>query len=229
MIFKKLLVISLLFLISTLLVYAEKHVEEAEPAPAEVSDAQEADTSDATAKTSRPKIGIHGVGFTPIGEFSDSADSTLGFSAGYRYFLDKKEFIALYAGFGATNYASESEKFLGFEWTTATNMFFLEVGPQIHLGSGPVVPYIYGGVGFTRFSTTTTLNLNDEEIDSETHASDYNPAFSVGAGCYIRVSKHYYLDAGVTYQHNGTMTRLIDDEEITSEANMVRFHVGVSF
>ena len=191
--------------------------------------AQQTDTSDAPAKTSRIRIVAHGVGFAPIGEFADSANSTFGFSAGGRYFLDKKEFLALYAGLGGTNYASESEEFFGFEWTTATNMVFFEVGPQIHFGSGPVVPYIHGSVGFVNFSTSTTLMLGDEELDSETGASDFNPAFSVGAGCQIRVYKQYYLDAGVTYQHNGTMTRLIDDEEITSEANVVRFQVGVSF
>ena len=191
--------------------------------------AQEADTSDAPAKTSHIRLVAHAIGFNPIGEFQDSTSFTVGGTLGGRYFLDKKKLVALYVGFGAANYASESGKFLGYVWTTTTSMSFLEVGPQIHLGNGPVVPYIYAGVGPANFSTQTTLNLDDEEIDSETHASDWNLALFGGAGCQIRVYKKVYLDLGVTYQHNGTMTRLIDDEETTSEANVVRFHVGVSF
>lgn len=191
--------------------------------------AQEADTSDAPAKTSRTPWVVHAIGFAPIGEFQDTASFTVGGTLGGRYFLDAKEFLALYAGVGAANYASEQQKFLGFVWTTDTSMLFFEVGPQIHLGNGPVVPYIYGGVGLANFSTSTTLTFDDEELDSETHASDWNLALFGGAGCQIRVHKKVYLDLGVTYQHNGTMTRLIDDEEITSEANVVRVQVGVSF
>ena len=209
----------------------------------------EADTSDAPVKTSRIGVVVHAIGVSTTGELQDSAStdgvalrrsfgspqgSQLsrgggGVTLGGRYFLDKKESVALYAGFGgANNYLSEQLQFrtLGFKWTSNTSMFFLEVGPQIHLGSGPVVPYIYGGVGFANYSTTTTtVKFGGEKISSETRA-DFNLTLFGGAGCRIRVYKGIYFDLCVTYQDNGTMTHLI--RETTSEVNVVRIQVGVS-
>ena len=191
--------------------------------------AQEAepDTLDAPAVPSRLGGVFQAVGFDPTGEFRDNASFSLGGTIGGRYFLDSGRFVALYAGVGFADYGSEEADLFLFDGRTYTQMVFVEVGPQIHIGRGPIVPYIHGSVGITNIAARTSVTFLGETLDTETDASDTNLALAGGGGFRIRAGS-VYLDLAVTYHRNGTMTYLVEEEELTSRADVLRFQVGVS-
>lgn len=191
--------------------------------------AQEAQPDTLEARTIPSRLGgvFQAVGFGPAGAFRDNASFSFGGMIGGRYFLDSGRFVALYAGVGFADYGSEEADLFLFDGRTYTQMIFLEVGPQIHIGRGPIVPYIHGTVGITNIATRTSVTFLGETLDTDTDISDTNLALAGGGGLRIRAGS-IHLDFAVTYQRNGTMTYLAEDEEFTSKADVLRFQVGVS-
>ena len=196
-------------------------------APSATAQQPEPDTLDARTAPSRLGGVLQVAGFVPIGEFRDNAGFGVAGIAGVRYFLDKRRFAALYGGFGFASFDSESMGDpLFYQHRTETGMYFVEVGPQIHLGRGPIAPYISASVGLTSFVTSTNVGGLFTEREGSTDLQDISPAFVGGGGLRIRVGS-VHLDLAVTLHLNGTMTYRLGEDEFTSRADLLRFQAGV--
>ncbi len=128
---------------------------------------------------------------------------------------------------------------------TTNSILSVTAGPQVRLGTGPVRPYAFVGVGFAHFATRTSARGTHslEPIASTTNFGDFQLALRGGGGLAValrRGRRPVALDLSAAYQYNGPTEYLVDGglrarpngwsaEPVRSDANFMTYGVGVSF
>lgn len=213
--------------------------------------------SDAPRRERRPSRTFLGLGLQisqPIGEFDRFTNEGAGFSGNLVHQLDRFGALALRAELGMLIYGHSSRRFTPFPGipvqaraTTDNTIFLAGFGPQVMVPSGPVRPYVNGTVGFSYFSTSSSvegIDDQDEDLFDTTNQDDGTFNWGVGGGLYIPVARKarnpVSIDIGVRFISNGeaeylregslrTSGNTIIINPIRSEANFVSYHLGVSF
>ena len=191
----------------------------------------------------------------PLGEFKDHVESGLGLGGGALLYLGDQRHAALRAEIGWIDYGSETVRrplsptipFVDVEVKTTHSLLLGGVGPQIFLSSGPLRPYIFGTVGFSHFSTETSVKSDhgDEPFATTTNFDDTNLLLTVGGGLSVRLKGEegdpFHLDVSVVYNHNGLAEYVTEGglrelpkggwvvDPVESDANLITLRVGISF
>lgn len=193
----------------------------------------------------------------PVGEFDDYVDVGFGLGGHLLLRLDPAGVFSLRLDGGFVNYGRESKRVclsqtvgcrILVDLVTSNNIAFGSIGPQLGVPSGPVRPYVNGGIGFSYFATTSsvsgTSNSDNDDFARTTNFDDVTLAWSAGGGLYIPLrigSTSFAIDLGARYLLNGEVEYLREggiedhpDGSITlhptrSEANLLVWQIGVSF
>lgn len=225
------------------------------PAAAEQAQAQligEApDEETTTSSLPRGYVSLGAKGAQPLEDFADYIDFGYGFGGSVSHALDPQRVFSIRANVDYLIYGHESSRFYAYgyeyETTRSNNILSVGVGPHIASPAGAVRPYINGTVGFSYFSTSTSISspYYDEDVDSWTDFSDGVMAWTAGGGVLIPLTssaRPVLLNIGATYHGNGEAEYLREgsieeDPEtgrlyftpIRSQTNLVVYTLGVSF
>jgi hypothetical protein len=198
--------------------------------------------------------GLTLLGAQPQGEFAEFIDAGFGIGAHGIMRLDERGLFGIRLDGGFVNYGSETKRVplsstvggrIMVDVNTTNNIFFLGAGPQLLLPTGSVRPYVNGNVGFSVFSTSSSVEgaNNTEPFATDENFSDITFAYGGGAGLYIPVYRGkstVSLDIGARYHSNGRVEYLregsivdlpngdIEINPIRSRANLITYHLGVS-
>jgi opacity protein-like surface antigen len=191
----------------------------------------------------------------PIGEFDDYVNVGWGLAGHFAVRLDRLGIVSLRADASFINYGTETRRvcfgggvgcLIQLDMTTSNNIVSFAFGPQIAVPDGIIRPYIHGGIGFSYFATTSSVegsDSNDEPFASTTNFDDFTFSWTAGAGLRIPLSRGstpVSLDLATRLLQNGEVEYLregsitsnpdgsIDLEPIRSEANLVKILIGVA-
>lgn len=193
------------------------------------------------------------MGAGAVGEFATMVDGGFGGQAGLRLRLGPQVPVLLRVDGGFLVYGHERLGVcfptpigcrIGADVTTTNSVAYMGVGPELAL-EGPVAPYVFGTVGFSYFSTQSSLSGVDsytEDLFDTRHYSDFVSALRMGGGMRFRMGGpgSVLLDLGAEYHRNGVAEYLREgdildnpDGSITlfpnrTEANYVTVRAGVS-
>lgn len=194
------------------------------------------------------------IGAQPVGEFGDFIDWGFGAGGHFVWNLDRSGALGVRVDGGFVNYGRERDRVclsttvgcrIEVDLTTTNDIAFASIGPQIALPTGPVQPYANASIGFSYFSTSSSVSGVDDHDDefNTTNFDDITFAWQAGAGLRVPVSMArlpVFIDAGARYNTNGSVEYLrqgdiIDhpDGSITlmpqrSDADLVTYVIGVS-
>src|SRR5690606_7647540 len=129
--------------------------------------------------------------------------------------------------------------------TTANNILWFGLGPQLTIPMPGIRPYLNGAVGFSYFVTESSVEGIDDDDDLFRTKNYDDGTFAWGAGGGFLIpfatrSGEVALDLGVRYHGNGQVRYLreggIEDlpdgsiilHPIQSEANLLTFRLGIS-
>ena len=193
-------------------------------------------------------IGVRGA--QPLDEFAEYIKAGLGFGGQVSHAFDSQRIFSMRANVDFLIYGHDTEHYQTpyggrLDITTSNNILSVGVGPQLTAPGPGVRPYVNGTVGFSYFSTATTVKwrYSDEAVDEWTDHSDIVGAWSAGGGLLIPLSsgaRSVMLDLGASYLGNGKAEYLREgsvtrDETgevyftaIRSRTNMVVYTIGVS-
>ena len=133
-----------------------------------------------------------------------------------------------------------------FDLTTDNQIVSGFFGPQLELPSGPVRPYLRGGIGPAYFFTTSSLGGSSSETTFATTNNFHDAVFAWTGGGGVRAPFHIRqvplaVDLGAMYQQNGDVSYLRKGSGITDNpdgsitlhpthgpANFVVWHLGAS-
>lgn len=207
------------------------------------------------ASSSRAFLGIEGEYGQPHGEFADFVGHSWGVGGSFLYALDHAGLIGLRVDVSYLRYGHERQTVplsptiggrILVDVTTDNNILLAGVGPQLLFPRGPVMPYLTGAIGLASFFTQSSVQGSDTQqpFASTTNYRDNAFAWSGAGGLYIALkkgAKPIALDLGARYQANGNVRYLrqgsiVDNPDGTisftptrSQANMIIYHVGVTF
>ena len=191
----------------------------------------------------------------PLGEFKDHVESGFGIGGGGVLYLADQRYAALRAEISWVDYGSETVRrplsptipFVDVDVETTHSLILIGVGPQVFLSNGPIRPYIYGTVGFSVFSTQTSVkgDLEDEPIATTSNFDDTNLLLTGGGGLAVKImgegDESFHLDLSVVYNHNGLAEYVTEGglrelprggwvaDPVESDANLITIRVGISF
>jgi hypothetical protein len=193
----------------------------------------------------------------PVGVFRDFVKQGFGFGGHYRYAFDREGIFSIRADAGWLQYGRETirvpllnrtERIL-VDVTTSNNIIYLGVGPQITLPTPFVRPFAAVNGGFAYFFTESSVEGTDgdeEEFAKTTNfddgtwswAGEGGLEFPVRAGrgrtdVSITLSAKFHNNGRVEYLRRGSIVDNPDGSTsifpIQSEANLVTWHLGMSF
>lgn len=158
----------------------------------------------------------------PGGEMGTRIGSGYGVSGAFLLPLDRDGFLSLRAEVGAVEYGHElkrtafSESVGGrVEVNVRTTHALVpgSVGLQLAAPSGPVRPYVNGGIGLVAFYTDSRVQptAGGAPLASTVNQWDAAPMWAVGGGLYIPLSmesRKIFLDVGAQYLHGGRVEYL---------------------
>jgi opacity protein-like surface antigen len=211
------------------------------------------------ARAPRGYAGFSGLGGAPTGYFGEVVGSGWGLGGSAVWQLGRSP-LGLRVEGSFMDYASESRdvpiagtggRIMG-ELSTSNWIGRFAIGPQLTFGHGTLRPYLVATIGGSHFATTTTLSSDDhwdcdyegdcdDVIARDTNYSDTTFAWSAGGGFLLRAGRAGFVDVGVRYVGNGTVSwlaegDLVDDGEGAarplprrSDANVVEVTVGFVF
>ena len=174
-------------------------------------------------------FGVHlGV---PQGEFAQNVDAAIGIGGGVLWKVGGP--FALRADLGVMIYGSETRRvplgggalgLITVDVTTTNTIFGGSIGGQLGVPSRTVMPYVGGAIGFSAFTTTSSVegsNSSNEPFASSTNASDGTFARTAIAGLYIPVGKtgRTHVDIGVRHTWNGERVRYLTEGDVTEDIN----------
>lgn len=174
-------------------------------------------------------FGVHfGV---PQGEFAENVDAAVGGGGGALWKVGGP--FALRADLGVMIYGSETRRvplgggalgLITVDVTTTNTIFGGSIGGQLGVPSRTVMPYVGGAIGFSAFTTTSSVegsNSSNEPFASSTNSSDGTFAKTAIAGLYIPVGKtgRTHLDIGVRHTWNGERVRYLTEGDVTEDIN----------
>ncbi|HSG46942.1 MAG TPA: hypothetical protein VLA43_03905 [Longimicrobiales bacterium] len=192
------------------------------------------------------------LGADAVGDFGELVDGGFGGQAGLRARLGDDSPLLLRLDGGIMVYGHESVDVcfpapvgcrVGAELNTTNAVAYMGVGPELAV-PGRVSPYVFGTVGFSYFSTTSSLEDygGSEDYFRTKNYSDLVGAARLGGGIRFQLGGpgSASLDLGAEYHRNGMAEYLrkgdiLDhpDGSITvfpnrTEANFVSFRLGLS-
>lgn len=204
-------------------------------------------------ETQRPARGYLAIGLRgaqPLGEFADYINMGFGFGGYIAHALDSRGVLSLRGNVDYMIYGHETTRHSVYggslDVTTSNNILAMGIGPHVMAPGNGVRPYASATVGFSYFSTTTSLKWRhaSETLDSWTDFSDAVLAWTGGGGLLVplrRGARPILLDLSATYHGNGEAEYLREgsiwqDEAgntyftpIRSRTNMVVYTIGVTF
>ena len=207
-----------------------------------------------TTEASKPVRGIVALGVRgaqPLNDFADYIDFGYGFGGYVAHALDPRGIISIRGNVDFIIYGHEtidrvpSWGYGTLDVTTSNNILSMGVGPYLTLPGTGVRPFATGTVGFSYFSTSTSIEYrySDEQLDSWTDFSDGVMAWTAGGGLLIPITKSqrpilfelsaiYHGNGEAEYLREGSISR---DESgnaqftpIRSRTNLVLYTIGVS-
>jgi hypothetical protein len=205
-------------------------------------------------ETSQPRfyLDLDLLGANPVGQFGELVGGGIGGQLGVRFAVERNSpvFLKLDGGFMVYGHERIDVCFptpigcrIGADVTTTNTVAYMGIGPELAV-QGAVSPYFYGTVGFSYFSTQSSLSddYSSESHFDTRHYSDLVAAARVGGGMRFRLGGpgSVLLDLGAEYHRNGVASYLREgdildhpDGSITllpnrTEANFVSFRLGVS-
>jgi hypothetical protein len=185
----------------------------------------------------------------PTGQFADYVDFGFGGTGHARWSPDPTGIFGLRVDGSFLVYGSETRRYgllplIDVDVTTNNQIAGLQIGPQLTFGRSDVRVYGYGQLGFSYFSTTSSVegSGNIAPFANTTNFDDFTFATSGGGGILFQVShgrNPVALDLGVRYLYNGRARYLREGSiEITgntvtytpieSQTNLVLYQIGVS-
>jgi hypothetical protein len=190
----------------------------------------------------------------PRGEFQNYVNQGWGLGAHFITRIDEKGILGLRVDAGFVNYGNFSQRvplspttgdLIKVDLKTSNNIFFAGVGPQLTIPAGFVRPYVNGNVGFSYFSTSSTVEGTSNDVPFASTENQHDATFSYGggAGIYIPMPSKRVpvsLDIGARYARNPDARYLTRDRvrdhvqnkvpltPISSQVDLWTYHVGVS-
>lgn len=202
-------------------------------------------------RSPRALVGINlQLGF-PQGEFADFVNTGYGVGANLTFLLDQKRQVGVRLFGSWLEYGRSTERvdFPGLpgiqvDLTTSNSIYSFGVGPEFHLTSGGVRPYLQGAIGLSNFVTSTSAEGSDntEPFARSTNFNDWTVAYYGGGGVMFQVShgkNPVFIDAGLRYQSHGRTRYLregsleqdddgnIELDPIESKTDLLIAHFGV--
>lgn len=151
----------------------------------------------------------------PTSDFSRYVNQGFGVDGMGRWKVDPRGIFSLGLEGGFLQYGRETIRVplsstvgrISVDVTTSNNILFLGFGPQLTVPSGPVRPYVSGGVGFSYLFTESSVEGSDNDNSSFADTKNFDDfvfATTGGGGIYIPLgrTREAALDIGVRY-HNG--------------------------
>lgn len=191
----------------------------------------------------------------PIGEFDDYVNVGWGIGGNFRVNLGSSGIASLRIDGGYINYGRETQRVclsttvgcrIEVDLTTTNNIVFGHAGLQLGVPSGPVRPYVNGGIGYSYFFTQSSVEGTSNENDpfaSTTNFDDGTFSLAGGAGLLIPISggnTPVSIDIGARYLNNNEVDYLtkgaivdnpdgsIDIYPTRSEAHLITWLIGVT-
>lgn len=167
----------------------------------------------------------------PQGEFADNVNLAGGIGGGVLWRIGGP--VALRADLGVMIYGSETRRvplgggalgLINVDVTTTNSIFGGQIGGQIGLPSRTLMPYVGGMIGFSAFTTSSTVegsNSSNQPFASSTNSNDGTFAKTLLAGLYIPVGKtgNTHLDLGVRHTWNGERVRYLTEGDVSEDVN----------
>jgi hypothetical protein len=193
----------------------------------------------------------------PVGDFRDFVKQGFGIGGNYRYAFDREGIFSLRADVGWLQYGRETIRVpllgrterLMVDVTTSNNIIYLGLGPQVTLPTPFVRPFAAVHGGFAYFFTESSVegtDGDDEPFAKTTNFDDVTWSWTGEGGLEFPVrtrrsrtdvsvilSAKFHSNGRVDYLREGS---IIDNPDgstsifpIRSEANLVTWHLGMSF
>lgn len=202
----------------------------------------------------RPPRALFGINLqlaVPQGEFADFVETGYGIGGNLSFFLDRQTRAAIRLYFSWIEYGRTTERVpfpglpgIAVDLTTSNNIYSFGVGPEFHLTSGGVRPYVQGAIGLSNFATRTSAEGSDnvEPFATTTNFNDWTVAYHGGGGLQFQVSSGrnpVFLDGGMRYQSHGRTRYLregsiepapgggVTFDPIESKTDLLVVHLGV--
>lgn len=167
----------------------------------------------------------------PQGEFAENVNLAGGVGGGVIWRIGGP--VALRADLGVMIYGSETRRvplgggalgLINVDVTTTNSIFGGQIGGQIGLPSRTLMPYVGGLIGFSAFTTSSSVegsNSANEPFASSTNSNDGTFAKTLLAGLYIPVGKtgSTHLDLGVRHTWNGERVRYLTEGDVSEDIN----------
>lgn len=167
----------------------------------------------------------------PQGEFAENVRIAGGAGGGVLWKVGGP--VGLRADIGVMAYGSERRRvplgggalgLISVDVTTTNSIFGGSIGGQIGVPGPTVMPYVGGMIGFSAFTTTTSVegsNSTNEPFASSTNSNDGTFAKTAIAGLYIPVGRtgNVRLDLGARHTWNGERVRYLTRGDITEDIN----------
>lgn len=187
----------------------------------------------------------------PQGEFADFVQTGYGVGGNLTFFLDQQSRVGIRIFGSWLQYGSTTERIpfpglpgISVDLTTANNIYSFGVGPEFHLSTGGIRPYIQGAIGLSNFATTTSAEGSDntDPFARTTNFNDWTVAYYGGGGLQFQVShgrNPVFIDGGLRYQSHGRTRYLregsiqpapgggVEIEPIESKTDLLIIHAGV--
>ncbi len=182
------------------------------------------------------ETGMAGLSFlvgVPLGDFADFIDPSPGVGFFGQYNVDRRGIFGLRLDGSVLLYGRETTQRplsltvqrVQVDVTTQNTIFSLMFGPQFTVPGGPVRPYANAAIGFSYFSTTSSVKGTSDERDfaSSTNFEDGTFAWAAGGGLLIRLSRKVSLDLSGRYLGNGQVRYLREGSIIESATGSISF------
>lgn len=189
----------------------------------------------------------------PQGDFHDYVRQGFGLDGFFRWNFDRRGIFSLRTDGGWLAYGREKKRVplsgtiggrILVDLTTSNNIVYGAIGPQLTAPSGPLRPYLDGGIGFSYFFTESSVegSNDNESFANTTNYDDVTLLWKGGGGILIPVGvrQDVSIDLGVQYHNNGQVKYLrrgsiidlpnggIQMNAIQSQANLLTFRIGFS-
>lgn len=198
-------------------------------------------------------VGLGFFGMEPRGDFAFLVDDGWGGQLEGSFPVVRSGALRLRLDVGLVSYGHEHRDVcfgppvgcrISLDLTTDNMIFFAGAGPELAL-PGRVSPYVNASVGFSYFSTFSSLkgDRDAEPFATTEHFDDFVPASRLGGGLRLQLKggrTPLFVDVGAQYHRNGVAEYLVEGDIVDNadgsisifpnrtEANLVTYQVGFS-